>query len=219
MDPEIRFSTPRRKKSGGNMSAVNAFLMECAASPDSPFPNTTLSSTARLAGKLNPGRRSSDTALDEEEIMHTPITSRKGGLLDQARSRGPTPPSQGSTYSATSHLSYGSSSSSKMLTDSSTAASGGSSTRTPDTDVSGMGYTAGRKLYGAGLGKGSSSRTFGRTASAPVGPSTTHLKDYENKMLMKEDNVQIVAHSSPTLESSRQDEVSSCHDDSMDRLN
>jgi len=216
MELDARYATPRRKKVGGNMSAVNAFLMECAASPDSPFPATSLSAAARQVAPLPRARRASDgEAVDEELVLvHTPpALARKGDLLkEHIRSHGPTPPSNGSVYSHTSGLSYNSvaSSSSNLLTDSSTLASGGSTARTPDTGGldSDAGNDKGRKLYGSGLGLGGSSRSFARTASAPVGKTTSHFRDYEGKMLVREDLVEIAESGSPVIESSRRDEVS-----------
>lgn len=198
------------------MSAVNAFLMECAASPDSPFPATTLSTASRQMAGLPRNRRASDgEAVDDEmDMMHTPPTlARKGELLrEDARVHGPTPPSNGSVHSNTSRVSYNSvsSKSSNLLTDSSTLASGGSTARTPDTggQDSAVGADLGRKLYGSGLGKGTSSRAFNRTASAPVGKTVSHMRDYEGKMLVKEDIVEIVGEGSPSLDSGRRDEVS-----------
>ena len=215
MEIDARFATPRRKKAGGNMSAVNAFLMECAASPDSPFPATTLSAASRQMAPLPRSRRASDGEVvgEEMDMLHTPPSlARKGDLLkEDDRAHGPTPPSNGSVYSNASRTSYNSmsSKSSNLLTDSSTLASGGSTARTPDTggQDSAGGHDPGRKLYGSGLGKGGPSRAFGRTASAPVGKAVSHMRDYEGKMLVKEDLVEIVGNGSPSAESSRRDEV------------
>lgn len=200
------------------MSVVNAFLMECAASPDSPFP---ASSSRPMAHSQF--RRSSDggtpLAGDEDFDIHTPpALSRKmgrgGSPIDGMRHQGPTPPSQGSAYNSGpgSQLSYKSisSSSSKALTDASTLASGGSSAQTPMTNVSSGAGTSHRKVYGSALSKGASPRTLARTTSAPAGNSLSHLKDYEGKLLMRDDQIASNTGESPTFDRSRPDEVSTC---------